>query len=125
LDPHGFAPGGSGGINLASLTGSGPFYYASYTSAVSCLLKANRFYFKPIFPNIDTNPTTIHIDWGIFKANVKSGDWTVNVLDLISTAGSLGAIGCYGGWIPADVNRDNHVNVLDFIIIASNIGATW
>jgi ABC-type transport system substrate-binding protein len=120
-DPHGFTPGNLG--IEQTMIGSGPFYYASYTSGVSALLKANRNYFMPIVPNWDTDPT-ITSDWGIFKANVKSGDWTVNVLDLIVVANSLGWTGPPGG-IPADINKDGSVNVLDLIIVATMLGASW
>jgi ABC-type transport system substrate-binding protein len=99
--------------------GSGNFYFSSYAPGVSILLTANRNYFKPIVPDIDTNPSTIKIEWGIFKSNPKSGDWTVNVLDLITVAGSLGWLGPPGD-IPQDINKDGKVNVLDLII-----GASW
>ena len=120
-DPHGFYPGG---VYPATLMGSGNFYFSSYAAGVSVLLTANRNYFKPIVPDIDTNPTTIKIEWGIFKSNPKSGDWTVNVLDLITVAGSLGWLGPPGD-IPQDINKDGKVNVLDLIIVATNIGASW
>jgi hypothetical protein len=122
-DPHGFVPGSST-FDINKLVGSGNFYMASYTPLVSCLLEANRNYFKTIVPNTDTNPTTIKLDWGIFKSNPKSGDWTVNVLDLITVASSLGWTGKPGD-IPQDINKDGKVNVLDLIIVATNIGATW
>ncbi len=104
--------------------GSGNFYFSSYTAGVSVLLTANRNYFKEIVPNTDTDPTHIKIDWGIFKSNLKKGDWTVNVLDLIYVAGMLGWTGPPGG-IPQDVNKDGTVNVLDLIIAATCVGADW
>jgi hypothetical protein len=122
-DPHGFVPGSST-FDINKLVGSGAFYMSSYTPLVSCLMTANRQYFKPIVPNMDTNPTTIKLDWGIFKSNVKSGDWTVNVLDLITVASVLGWTGKPGD-IPQDINKDGKVNVLDLIIVATNIGASW
>lgn len=121
VDPSGFY---AGGIYPATLTGTGGFYFSSYTPGVSCLLTANRNHFRTIVPDIDTNPLTIKIEWGIFKSNVKSGDWTVNVLDLIIVAGSLGWVGLPGD-IPQDINKDGKVNVLDLIIVATNIGASW
>jgi peptide/nickel transport system substrate-binding protein len=122
-DPHGFVPG-SGTFNINILVGSGAFYLASYTPLVSVLMEANRLYFKTIVPNTDTNPTTIKIDWGIFKSNVRSGDWVVNVLDLITVASSVGWTGRPGD-IPQDINKDGKVNVLDLILVATNIGASW
>jgi hypothetical protein len=97
---------------------------ASYAQLVTCLLEANRNYFRTIVPNTDTNPTTIKLDWGIFKSNPKSGDWTVNVLDLIIVATALGWTGKPGD-IPQDINKDGKVNVLDLIIVATNVGASW
>ncbi len=120
-DPHGFYPGG---VYPATLMGSGNFYFSAYTAGVSALLTANRNYWKPIVPDVDTNPSTIKIEWGIFKSNVKTGDWTVNVLDLITVAGALGWTGKPGD-IPQDINKDGKVNVLDLIIVATNIGASW
>jgi ABC-type transport system substrate-binding protein len=123
VDPHGFTPG-STGIDLKTLMGCGPFYFVSYAPGVSVYMKANRNYFKPIFPNIDTDPTYIKLDWGIFRANVKAMDWTVNVLDMIIVASALGWEGPVGG-IPADVRKDGEVNVLDLIVIATNLEASW
>jgi ABC-type transport system substrate-binding protein len=122
VDPHGFTPG-----NLPKedvLVGSGAFYYVGYAPGVSCLLRANRNYFMSIVPNIDTQPEYIKLDWGIFRANCRSGDWDVNVLDMIIVAGALGWTGPPGG-IPADVRKDGEVNVLDLIVVATNLGANW
>jgi ABC-type transport system substrate-binding protein len=123
-DASGFYPGGD--ANVQAMTGSGPYYFSSYTTGTSCLLLANRNFFKPIVPNKDTDPTHIHIDWGIFRCKaVPPPPWKVIVLDLIVVATSLGAVGPYGGWIPGDVNCDGKVNVLDLILIASCLGAHW
>jgi len=124
----GFTPG-STGINVETLMGSGPFYYVSYSTGVNAVLNANRYYFMSIVPNVDTDgmtgfPTQISIPWGLFKSNAAA-PWAVNVLDLITVAESLGATGPYGGWIPADVNKDKVVNVLDLILVAADIGANW
>lgn len=121
-DPHGYTPGNLG--IKETMIGSGSHYFSGYNVGVSMLLLANRNYFMPIVPNTDTNPTYIKIDWGIFKGNVRSGDWTVNVLDLIVVAGQIGWIGPPGD-IPADINKDGKVNVLDLIIVATNLGASW
>lgn len=122
-DPHGFTPGG---LPLATvLVGSGAFYFQSYTTGISALLETNRNYFKTIVPNTDTDPTHIHIDWGIFKSNVKSGDWTVNVLDLIRVARKFGQAGFPPGSIPEDINKDGKINILDIILVVVNIDATW
>jgi ABC-type transport system substrate-binding protein len=121
VDPTGFYPGGS---DLSTLVGSGAFYFASYDQGVSCLLKANRMFHKTIAPNMDTDPTHIKLDWGIFKSNAKSGDWRVNVLDLIIVASAVGWTGRPGD-IPGDINKDGKVNVLDLIIVATCIGADW
>jgi hypothetical protein len=126
-DPNGFTPGDLG--IAETLKGCGAFYFLDYMVGVSAELRANRNYFMPIVPNTDTDPTNIKIDWGIFKANLASGDWTVNVRDLIIVAGWL-------GWPPfpppivispilADVNKDGIVNVLDLIIVATCLGASW
>jgi len=120
-DPQGFYPGGT---YPATLMGSGNFYFSSYTAAVSCLLTANRNYFKTIVPDTDTNPELIKFEWGIFKSNPKSGDWWVNVLDLIFVAGCLSWLGPPGD-IPQDINKDGKVNVLDLIIVAGNADADW
>jgi ABC-type oligopeptide transport system substrate-binding subunit len=119
---HGFTPGGLG--IPATMIGSGAYYFSSYTSGVSALMTSNRNYFMPIVPNTDSDPLNVKIDWGIFKGNVRSGDWTVNVLDLIIVAGQLGWTGPPGD-IPADVKKDGVVNVLDLIIVATNLGASW
>jgi ABC-type transport system substrate-binding protein len=121
-DPHGFYAGGL--PPETAMVGCGAFYFVSYTPGVSMLFEANRNYFKTIVPNTDTDPVRIKLDWGIFKSNVKSGDWTVNVLDLIIVAQALGWNGPPGD-IPQDINKDGHVNVLDLIIVATNIGASW
>lgn len=121
-DPHGYTPGNLG--IKKTMIGSGSHYFSGYNVGVSMLLLANRNYFMPIVPNTDTDPTYIKIDWGIFKGNVRSGDWTVNVLDLIVVAGQIGWIGPPGD-IPADINKDGRVNVLDLIIVATNLGASW
>jgi ABC-type oligopeptide transport system substrate-binding subunit len=123
-DPTGFVPGG---LPLTTvLVGSGAFYFKSYVGGEggNLVLNANRNYFKPIVPNTDTDPVHIKLDWGIFKSNVKDGDWTVNVLDLIRVASALGWTGPPGD-IPQDINKDGKVNVLDLIIVATNIGASW
>jgi len=122
LDPHGFTPGNLGPEK--TLIGSGAFYFVSYTPGVSAVLRANRNYFAPIVPNVDTDPSRIKIDWGIFKGNAKSGDWTVNVLDMIVVATAIGWTGPPGD-IPADINKDGKVNVLDLINVATNLGASW
>jgi len=121
-DPHGFYAGGL--TAEETLIGTGSFYFVSYTAGVSCLLRANRNYFQDIVPNIDTDPINIKIDWGIFKSNPKSGDWVVNVLDLIIVANALGWTGPPGD-VPADINKDGAVNVLDLIVVAINLGASW
>jgi ABC-type transport system substrate-binding protein len=120
-DPHGFYPGS---VYPQTLMGSGNFYFSSYMSGASCSLMANRNFFKSIVPDVDTDPTHIKIVWGIFKSNVKDGDWSVNVLDLIKPASELGWAGPPGD-IPSDINKDGKVNVLDLIIVATNIGASW
>lgn len=124
-DPHGFYPGGAGN-QRAGLTGSGAFYFVSYSTGVSFLLRANGFgtYFMPIVPNVDTQPDYIKIDWGIFKGNPRSGDWEVNVLDLIIVSSALGWEGPPGD-VPSDINKDGSVDVLDLIIVATNLGASW
>jgi len=122
-DPGGFYPGG---VYPATLMGSGNFYFSAYTAGVSALLTANRNYWKPIVPDVDTNPSTIKIEWGIFKAqevDVKK-DGTINVLDLISVAQSLGWTGPPGS-IPQDINEDGKVNVLDLVQVDTNLGASW
>jgi len=121
-DAHGFTAGNLG--EEATLIGSGPFYYVSYTTGVSGLLRANRNYINEIVPNVDTDPVNIKLDWGIFRANPKEGDWTVNVLDLIIVANALGWTGQPGD-IPADITKDGTVNVLDLIVVATNLGASW
>jgi peptide/nickel transport system substrate-binding protein len=121
-DPQGFTPGNLG--IEETLIGCGAFYYMSYNPGVSFLLRANRNHFKPIVPNTDTDPTNIKIDWGIFKGNPRSGDWDVDVLDLIIVATSLGII-IPPIPFPPDVNKDGVVNVLDLIIIATCLGAEW
>jgi hypothetical protein len=73
---------------------------------------------------MDTDPTHIKLDWGIFKSNAKTGDWRVNVLDLIIVASAVGWTGRPGD-IPGDINKDGKVNVLDLIIVATCIGADW
>jgi ABC-type oligopeptide transport system substrate-binding subunit len=117
----GFYPGGS---DPSTLVGSGPFYFSNYNEGVDCLLKANRLFHMSIVPNTDTTPTTIKLDWGIFKSNVKSGDWQVNVLDLIIVATAIGWTGRPDD-IPQDINKDGKVNVLDFILVSSSMGADW
>jgi hypothetical protein len=121
-NPHGYTPANLG--IPQTMIGSGAHYFAGNNPGVSFLLKANRNYFMPIVPNKDTDPVNIKIDWGIFKGNVRSGDWTVNVLDLIVVAGQIGWTGPPGD-IPADINKDGSVNVLDLIIVATNLGASW
>lgn len=117
----GFYPGGS---DPSTLVGSGPFYFSYFSAGVDCLLKANRLFQMSIVPNIDTDPAMIKLDWGIFRSNAKSGDWTVNVLDLIVSAVRVGWTGRPGD-IPADLNKDGEVNILDLIIVATNLGAYW
>ncbi len=121
-DPHGFYPGGAD--NTIAMTGSGNFYFVSHSVGNNALLRANRNYFKQIVPNIDTDPTNIKTDWGIFKSNVRPGDWWVNVLDLIYVCFALYWEGPPGS-IPQDINKDGHVNVLDVIIVATNVDADW
>jgi len=122
-DPHGFTPGGLPAENV--LIGSGPFYYVSYNLGVSALLNSNRNYFKTIVPNKDTDPSTVRLDWGIFKSNVRSGDWTVDVLDLIRVARKFGQVGFPPGSIPEDINKDGKINVIDVILVIMDIDATW
>jgi ABC-type transport system substrate-binding protein len=129
-DPTGFTPG-----NLPKedvLVGSGAFYYVSYLAGVSCVLRAVGYpdppetatYFMTIAPNTDTQPEFIKLDWGIFRANCKAMDWTVNVLDMIIVASALEWTGPVGD-IPADVRKDGEVNVLDLIVISTNLEAGW
>jgi len=106
-----------------TLMGTGAWYFVSYSAGVSALINSNRDYFMTVVPNID-NDARIKIDWGIFSGNVRSGDWTVNVLDLILVAGAVGWTGPKGD-IPQDINKDGKVNVLDLIIVSVNIGASW
>jgi ABC-type transport system substrate-binding protein len=115
----GMFPGGS----PDSLVGCGAFYFAEYVPGSHITLNANRNYFKTIFPNTDTSPTMIKLDWGLFKGDLN-GDWTVNVLDLIILIGYFPWIGLPGE-IPQDINKDGKVNTLDLIIVATNIGASW
>jgi hypothetical protein len=124
-DPHGFLPGQPAydPSKVAALTGCGPFWFNGYSAGVSTDLRANRNYFAPIVPNTDTDPAVIHLDWGLFLGDVL-GDWSVDVLDLITVAKQLGWTGPPSG-IPADVNSDGSVDVLDLITVARNLGATW
>jgi hypothetical protein len=125
-DASGFYPGGDS--NVQAMTGSGPYCFGSYNAGTSCLLLANRNFFKPIVPNVDTDPTHIHIDWSIFLCKicktVPPGPIIISVLDLIVVATNLGVIWCPPGF-PGDVNGDGKVNVLDLITVASCLGAHW
>lgn len=120
-DPNGFTPGDLG--IAETLKGCGEFYYSSYTASASAELRANRNYFMSIVPNTDTDSTYIKVDWGFFKANLVTGDWTVNVLDLIIVAQWLGVILPPMTPYAADLNKDGKVNVLDVICVATNLGA--
>jgi hypothetical protein len=120
-DPHGFTPG-----NLPKedvLVGSGAFYYVNYQAGVSCVLRANRNYFMTIVPNIDTTGY-IRLDWGIFKANCKAMDWTVNVMDSIIVASALEWTGPPGD-IPQDINKDGKVDESDLWIVCMHWEAGW
>jgi len=120
-DARGFYPGG---VYPDTLMGSGNFYFSSYTAGVSCLLTANRNYWKTIVPDRDTDPLMIAYDWAIFRANVRSGDWTVSVADGITVVGAFGWTGPPGN-IPEDINKDGKVDDVDLSYVLSEMGAAW
>ena len=124
-DPHGFTPG-SEGVNPDTLIGTGPWKFVSYSTGVSAALTANREWFMPVVPNLDLYPDEIKYDWGIFLANCKDGDWTVNVLDLLVIA-SPSVYGTTGkpGWVKADLVKDGVINVLDLLKVSGAYGASW
>jgi len=71
--------------------------------------------------NAMTSPTTVKVK---ILGDVNNDD-TVNILDLVVVANSLGAVPWSWAWNPqADIYPDGHINIFDLVMIVLRFGKT-